>query len=118
MFRALGTVAASASAAASPSASGTATPVLMDAPLSANLSLTPHAPPKSPDELTPVELAIQSAAIFSVSVGASSKKTLASWHVQTPVDVVNSMLGLVNSESAPAPAAVSGGANEEGPTHK
>jgi trehalose 6-phosphate synthase/phosphatase len=52
--------------------------------------------------LTPVELTVTSAAIFSTSVGPSNKKTLASWHVQTPNDIISSMLGVLNSDSPSA----------------
>ncbi|KAF8305255.1 trehalose 6-phosphate phosphatase [Clavulina sp. PMI_390] len=78
MFRALGGVAASASA----SPSGTP-------PESADLA---------PPVLGPVDLAIEPASIFSVSVGASTKKTLAMWHVTTPFEVIKSMLKLVGVE--------------------
>jgi len=44
----------------------------------------------------PVGLAIESAAVFTTAVGVSSKRTLASWHVTTPVEIVDHMLGLVN----------------------
>lgn len=46
--------------------------------------------------LKPVELVIRPEAIFSTAIGASSKKTLASWHVTTPEEVIQSMLELVN----------------------
>jgi trehalose 6-phosphate synthase/phosphatase len=44
----------------------------------------------------PVELAIDSGAVFTTAVGVSSKRTLASWHVNTPGEIVDHMLGLVN----------------------
>ena len=44
----------------------------------------------------PVELAIESGAVFTTAVGVSSKRTLASWHVTTPAEIVDHMLGLVN----------------------
>jgi len=44
----------------------------------------------------PVELAIAQGAVFTTAVGVSSKRTLASWHVTTPVEIVDHMLGLVN----------------------
>ena len=44
----------------------------------------------------PVGLAINQAAVFTTAVGVSSKRTLASWHVNTPSQVVDHMLGLVN----------------------
>lgn len=50
----------------------------------------------------PIELTIDKEAVFTTAVGVSSKRTLASWHVNTPAQVVEHMLGLVNlsSESA------------------
>lgn len=56
--------------------------------------------PKSKFE--PVELAIAKEAVFSTAVGVSSKRTLASWHVNTPAQVVEHMLGLVNLNSETA----------------
>jgi len=44
----------------------------------------------------PVELTIAQEAVFTTAVGVSSKRTLASWHVNTPVQIVDHMLGLVN----------------------
>lgn len=44
----------------------------------------------------PVELAIAASAVFTTAVGVSSKRTLASWHVTTPGEIVEHMLGLVN----------------------
>ena len=61
----------------------------MDPPLSTKLMMTETT-------LEAIDLAIHPASIFSTSVGASHKQTLAVWHVQTPADVVASMLSLVN----------------------
>ena len=44
----------------------------------------------------PAELAIDQKAVFTTAVGVSSKRTLASWHVNTPAEIVDHMLGLVN----------------------
>jgi len=44
----------------------------------------------------PVELAIDREAVFTTAVGVSSKRTLASWHVNTPAQIVDHMLELVN----------------------
>ncbi|PPQ80867.1 hypothetical protein CVT25_001876 [Psilocybe cyanescens] len=63
------------------------TKVTMEAPVSVTLVDNPNAPP--------VELAIQSQAVFTTAVGHSSKRTLASWHVTTPQEVVEHMLSLV-----------------------
>ena len=50
----------------------------------------------------PVELAITKEAVFTTAVGVSSKRTLASWHVNTPVQIVDHMLELVNLNSETA----------------
>jgi trehalose 6-phosphate synthase/phosphatase len=42
-----------------------------------------------------VELAVSPEAVFTTAVGHSSKRTLASWHVTTPEEVVEHMLYLV-----------------------
>ncbi|KAI8974855.1 trehalose 6-phosphate phosphatase [Trametes punicea] len=47
------------------------------------------------DKFQPVELAIEPDAVFTTAVGHSSKRTLASWHVTTPEEVVEHMLHLV-----------------------
>jgi trehalose 6-phosphate synthase/phosphatase len=39
-----------------------------------------------------VELAISPEAVFMTAVSHSGKRTLASWHVTTPVEIVNHML--------------------------
>jgi len=44
------------------------------------------------------ESALPEESVFSVTVGASSKKTLASWHVLEPADVI-STIALLNSSS-------------------
>lgn len=44
----------------------------------------------------PVELVIAKGAVFTTAVGVSSKRTLASWHVNTPGQIVDHMLGLVS----------------------
>ena len=46
----------------------------------------------------PVDLSINPDSVFSTVVGASSKKTLASWHVTTPFEVIESMLDLVGEK--------------------
>ncbi|CAE6504928.1 unnamed protein product [Rhizoctonia solani] len=79
MFRALGSL--------FPSGVTTAT---MEPPLSAALTTGVEQ-----SSLKPVQLAIPPNGIFSTTVGASSKKTLARWHVTSPYAIVESMLGLV-----------------------
>jgi len=68
----------------------------MDPPLSASLMMTKS---NQSGALTPIDLSIHPAAIFSTSVGASTKKTLAVWHVTTPQEILNSMLLLANGTS-------------------
>ena len=43
----------------------------------------------------PVDLKIQHEAIFTTAVGHGGKRTLASWHVTTPQEIVEHMLDLV-----------------------
>ncbi|THH12060.1 hypothetical protein EW145_g216 [Phellinidium pouzarii] len=70
---------------------------IMDAPL----GVTPSSSSKTMQvETPPVELALSPDGVFSTAVGASSKKTLASWHVSSPHEVVERMLGLVNGLGA------------------
>ncbi|KAG2008808.1 trehalose-6-phosphate phosphatase, variant 3 [Coprinopsis cinerea AmutBmut pab1-1] len=64
------------------------TQVKMEAPLSVTLIEGGNQPP--------VDLAIKPEAVFTTAVGHSSKRTLAVWHVTTPQEVVDHMLGLVN----------------------
>lgn len=80
MFRSLTTV----------SPEGGATKTIMQPPLSATLVAENGA------KLEPVELALEADGIFSTSVGSSTKKTLANWHVTSPAEVVEAMLELVN----------------------
>ena len=62
----------------------------MEAPLSVTLIDGAGAPP--------VQLSIKSEAVFTTAVGHSSKRTLASWHVTTPQEIVDHMLDLVRNE--------------------
>ncbi|PPQ70030.1 hypothetical protein CVT24_003797 [Panaeolus cyanescens] len=62
------------------------TEVTMEAPLSVTL-IEGEAPPQ--------KLAIKPEAVFTTAVGHSTKRTLASWHVTTPQEVVDHMLELV-----------------------
>lgn len=66
--------------------------VLMEAPMAITLLTGKDAPA--------VELAVQSEAIFTTAVGHSSKRTLASWHVTTPQEIVEHMLVLVKDISS------------------
>ncbi|KAF8882465.1 trehalose-6-phosphate phosphatase [Infundibulicybe gibba] len=63
------------------------TKATMEAPLSVTLIDGEGAPP--------VDLAIAPEAVFTTAVGHSSKRTLASWHVTTPQEIVDHMLDLV-----------------------
>ncbi|KAF7325671.1 Trehalose-6-phosphate phosphatase [Mycena kentingensis (nom. inval.)] len=74
------------------------TRVTLDAPVSVTLVDQPDA--------KPVELTTKPDSVFTTAVGHSSKRTLASWHVTTPQEIVDHMLGLVNaSEVPPSPTA-------------
>jgi len=66
---------------------GTTNKVIMDAPIAVTLVDDPNA--------KPVELDIKPEAVFTTAVGHSSKRTLASWHVTTPQEIVEHMLALV-----------------------
>lgn len=48
-------------------------------------------------DLQPIMLRITPPDVFSTTVGASSKKTLARWHVTSPNEVVDTLLSLVRS---------------------
>jgi trehalose 6-phosphate synthase/phosphatase len=52
----------------------------------------------------PVTLKVQSSGSFATTVGSSSKKTLAAWHVTSAYEVVNAMLNLVGSNTVYSPA--------------
>jgi trehalose 6-phosphate synthase/phosphatase len=54
----------------------------------------------------PVNLKVQPSGLFATTVGSSSKKTLAAWHVTSAHEVVNAMLKLVGSDTVyhPMPA--------------
>ena len=84
MFRALGMF------------QGGVTKVTMEPPLSVTLV------EKSADTPKPVDLAVTSDDVFTTAVGHTGKRTLASWHVTTPAEVIENMLTLVNGESAEA----------------
>lgn len=46
--------------------------------------------------LKSVDLAISPENIFTTAVGRAGKRTLASWHVTTPAEIIEHMLYLVN----------------------
>jgi trehalose 6-phosphate synthase/phosphatase len=64
----------------------------MDPPLSVTLI------DKDASEQSPVDLVISPDAVFTTAVGKRGKRTLASWHVTTPAEVVGHMLHLVNGD--------------------
>lgn len=64
------------------------TKTILEPPLSITL-------PEPDRVFYPVDLKISPDAIFTTAVGLSSKRTLASWHVTSPAEVVEHMLGLV-----------------------
>jgi trehalose 6-phosphate synthase/phosphatase len=53
--------------------------------------------PDNGSDLQPVKLQIATPGIFSTTVGASNKKTLARWHVTSPNEIIDAMLSLVDS---------------------
>ncbi|KAF9530206.1 trehalose-6-phosphate phosphatase [Crepidotus variabilis] len=63
------------------------TKVTMEPPVAVTLVDDPDA--------KPVDLSIKQEAVFTTAVGHSSKRTLASWHVTTPQEIVEHMLELV-----------------------
>jgi trehalose 6-phosphate synthase/phosphatase len=73
------------------SAGGAPPRVLMEPPLSVTLLAGKDAQ----NQFAPVELALEREAVFATAVGHSSKRTLATWHVTTPEEVVEHMLYLV-----------------------
>ena len=68
---------------------------IMDPPLS--VTLIDKDKPDAPSRQA-VELAIRPEAVFTTAVGPRSKRTLASWHVTTPAEVVDHMMVLVGRE--------------------
>ena len=66
--------------------------LLMEAPIAITLLKGKEAPA--------VPLSIQQEAIFTTAVGHSSKRTLASWHVTTPQEIVEHMLDLVKDHAS------------------
>lgn len=65
---------------------------VLDPPLSVTLLAKDH---DNAPKYEPVELAIRRDAVFTTAVGHSSKRTLAVWHVTSPEEVVDHMLGLL-----------------------
>ncbi|KAF8499502.1 glycosyltransferase family 20 protein [Gautieria morchelliformis] len=65
--------------------------IMMQPPASAA-----SADPDNGSDLQPVKLQISTPSIFSTTVGASNKKTLARWHVTSPNEIIDAMLSLVD----------------------
>ena len=68
--------------------------VYLEAPLSVTL-LDPEM-----KNAPPVELLVSGDAVFTTAVGHSSKRTLASWHVTTPQEIVEHMLEIIEDPKA------------------
>ncbi|KAF8343102.1 trehalose-6-phosphate phosphatase [Cantharellus anzutake] len=83
------------------SPNGASTPNRMEPPISASLSASPaHSANTSPKpELQPVDLLADPTCVFSTSVGPSTKKTLAKWHVTTPQEIVESILEALDEDA-------------------
>lgn len=47
---------------------------------------------------SPRVLALNASGIWTTTVGPSSKRTLASWHVESPQEIINSLAELANTE--------------------
>lgn len=83
---------------------GTTSAVTMEAPLSVTLI--------DGEGALPVELKIKPEAVFTTAVGHSSKRTLASWHVTTPQEIVDHMLELVKEVGVGAGAGAGAGKSQ------
>ncbi|KAJ3742715.1 trehalose-6-phosphate phosphatase [Lentinula detonsa] len=89
------------------------TEFIMEAPLSVTLvddgdeeeqpSQNSHHNTSSDPKYPPMKIHLAPEAVFTVAVGHSSKRTLASWHVTSPAEVVGAvegLLGMTNFEEA------------------
>ena len=72
--------------------SETSLPLTMEPPLSVSLI----SPDKSQEHL-PVELQLTPEDIFTTAVGHPSKRTLAKWHVTSPLEVIAELLTLAGT---------------------
>ncbi|KAL0563131.1 hypothetical protein V5O48_018946, partial [Marasmius crinis-equi] len=79
----------------------------LDAPLSVKLV------GNGSSDAPAVELEIRPDAIFTTAVGHSSKRTLASWHVTTPQEVVDHMMEMIDFESGTVTPASDAGERSE-----
>jgi trehalose 6-phosphate synthase/phosphatase len=64
----------------------------MDPPLSVTLV------DEDASEQEPIDLSVSPDNIFTTAVGHKGKRTLASWHVTSPAEIVEHMLYLTNRE--------------------
>lgn len=64
------------------------------------VAITSVLEPEEADELPDVHLSIRPDHIFATTVGPPAKKTLASWHVTCPEEVVDAMESLVDGGKA------------------
>jgi trehalose 6-phosphate synthase/phosphatase len=81
-----------------PVGSSTAT---MNPPVSVTSAAGTHG-----SDVGPVTLKVKASGLFATTVGSSTKKTLAAWHVTSAHEIVNAMLQLVGSDTVfyPTPA--------------
>jgi len=75
----------------------TALPYTMDPPLSVSLVDVTTEDGKARDHPR-VELQLGSEDIFTTAVGHASKRTLAKWHVTSPLEVVDELLKLAGAQ--------------------
>jgi hypothetical protein len=55
-------------------------------------------PTEAPDTSTPISLVIRPEGVFATTVGASTKKTLANWHVTGPQEIIDTISFLVTQQ--------------------
>lgn len=68
---------------------------------SASASASGNGATTNPENSNSRTLALRPEGVFATTVGAGSKKTLASWHVTSPAEVVEAMLALVDGPQEP-----------------
>jgi trehalose 6-phosphate synthase/phosphatase len=74
-----------------------AMPFTMDPPLSVSL-ITAAAEGGKSRELPRVELKLGPEGLFTTAVGHPSKRTLAKWHVTSPLEVIAELLNLASAK--------------------
>lgn len=75
----------------------TALPYMMDPPLSVSL-VDPTTEDGKTREHPRVELQLSPEGLFTTAVGQPTKRTLAKWHVTSPLEVVEELLKLVGKK--------------------